>query len=160
MPRTRRVEPFYLVIIDEDSRVFNVVGPLQNDKEWNKKIAEMQKRGRKIKCFSHPGTYSRHSIIKEISESRGYTFSDRLIIVEPEDKSEEYAGMLPAYAENANRKRVVQIMCRGKCNSTRWAEMNADYPGEEILKKSQVNDFSAKCLRCGYIAIDPYNWYR
>lgn len=160
MPRIRSVKPFYLIIIDEDSHVFNVVGPLPNDEEWNKKIVEMQKRGRNVRCFSHPGIYSRHSIITEVSQSRGYQFSERLIIEEPEDRSGEYAGMLPAYAENANRKRVVQIICRGACRSSRWAEMNADYPGKEILRKSQVNDFSAKCLKCGYIAKDPYNWCR
>ena len=32
--------------------------------------------------------------------------------------------------------------------------------GEEVLRSSQVGDFTATCLRCGYIANDPYNWYR
>lgn len=71
-----------------------------------------------------------------------------------------YTGPLPAYASRADRKRLVRLLCKGGCFKTRWAEMKVDYPGEEILRKAQVFDFKATCLRCGEIANDPYNWYR
>jgi hypothetical protein len=160
MTRNRKAKPFYLIIIDEDRRVFNVVGPLHDDEEWNSRVVEMQNKGRKVRCFSRHEPSSRDLIIAETSQGGPYKYSDRLIIDRPEDKSAEYGGQLPSYARNANRKRVVQILCRGICRGVRWGEMNTDYPGEVILKNSQAPDFSARCLKCGYIAKDPYNWYR
>jgi hypothetical protein len=71
-----------------------------------------------------------------------------------------YAGLLPIYARHANRKRVIRLLCKGRCCTTRWAEMSVDYPGEAVLRRSQVMDFVATCLRCGQVARDPYNWYR
>jgi hypothetical protein len=67
---------------------------------------------------------------------------------------------LPKYAEHANKARLVKILCKGEHPHTAWAEMNVDYPGQEVLRKSQVSDYTATCLRCGKIARDPYNWYR
>jgi hypothetical protein len=76
------------------------------------------------------------------------------------DESIAYTGSLPLYARRGNRKRLVRLLCKGRCCTTRWAEMKVDYPGEEILRKAQVFDFAATCLKCGEVANDPYNWYR
>lgn len=74
---------------------------------------------------------------------------------------QEYKGKLPVYAQNANRCRVVKILCRGACRGkTRWAEMEVDYPGREMLRRMNVGDLKAHCLVCGWEAPDPYNWYR
>ena len=67
---------------------------------------------------------------------------------------------LPQYARNADPARLVKVLCKGACSRVRWAEMQQPYPGEDVLSKAQVNDFSARCLFCGTIARDPYNWYR
>jgi len=67
---------------------------------------------------------------------------------------------LPNYAARANSARLVRLLCKGKCSHVVWAEMNVDYPGQEVLRKSQVGDFTAVCLKCGKIAQDPYNWLR
>lgn len=74
---------------------------------------------------------------------------------------------LPKYATGANPARLVQILCKGHCVDvlyrklcTRWAEMEVDFPGQEILRKSQLGDFRAKCLKCGSIARDCYKWTR
>jgi len=98
-------------------------------------------------------------IMAETSKGGAYKYSDCLIIERPEDKSAEYGGPFPDYARNADRKRAVQIMCKGKWRRVRWGEINADYPGEVILKNTQAHNFSARCPKCGYIAKDPYNWY-
>jgi len=71
-----------------------------------------------------------------------------------------YMGPLPRYASHANRNRLVRVLCKGRCCKTTWAEMSVDYPGEAVLRESQVLDFEATCLRCGHVARDPYNWYR
>src|SRR5579864_3500631 len=73
---------------------------------------------------------------------------------------------LPRYAAHARRERLVQILCKANCAYTyirrgahlTWAEMNADYPGQEVLWRTQVGDFRARCLRCGATALDCYNW--
>lgn len=70
-----------------------------------------------------------------------------------------YKGPLPNYAQHTNRDRLVKLLCKGDCSGVVWAEMNTDYPGQEVLRKTQVGDFSATCLKCGKIAKDPYNWF-
>lgn len=157
MVKRRRIDPFHLVIVDDDNKVFNVEGPMIDDDPWNWKIVELQKKSRKVRCFSRRG--SKDSIVREVSRSTRYSFTDRSILSEPEDRTSEFIGLLPNYARNADRRRVVKIFCR-RCNSTRWAEMEVDYPGEEILRNSQVGDHSARCLYCGEVADDPYNWHR
>ena len=75
-----------------------------------------------------------------------------------------YTGPLPPYARKANRRRVVEVLCRGQCSQMRWAEMNVNYPGEKALKKAYKEgrffEFTATCLYCGYPARDPYKWSR
>jgi len=82
------------------------------------------------------------------------------IIGSPAPKSSGYSGKLPAYARHANRERVIKLLCKGRCSKTRWAEMDIDYPGQEILQKLEPGNFSATCLFCGYVAQYSYNWYR
>jgi len=157
MVKRRRIDPFHLVIVDDDNKVFNIEGPMIDDDPWNWQIVELQKKSRKVRCFSRRG--SKDSIVREISRSTRYSFTDQSILSEPEDRTSEFIGPLPNYARNADRRRVVKIFCRW-CNSTRWAEMEVDYPGEKILRNSQVGDHSARCLYCGGMADDPYKWYR
>lgn len=65
---------------------------------------------------------------------------------------------LPKYAQKAPRNRVVAILCRGKCNCGRYAQI-ADTPNSQ---GGTVIDTSghAECLFCGYRATDYSNWRR
>ncbi len=65
---------------------------------------------------------------------------------------------MPKYAAHANPARLVKIFCKGDRPHMAWAEMNTEHPGEEVLRRSQLGEFTATCLRCGKIAPDPYNW--
>ena len=38
--------------------------------------------------------------------------------------------------------------------------MEVDYPGDDVLRAAQVLTYRARCLKCGHIANDPYNWFR
>jgi len=160
MPRKRKVKPFYLRISDHDSKVFNIIGPMTDDRPWNEKVAQLQNNGRKVNCGAFGASNSKDYFIREISAETGYKYTETPIVNPPEDRSMEYTGPLPDYAKGADRKRLVQLLCKGKCNRTRWAEMTVDFPGEEVLRNSDVFSFSAKCLKCGAIAKDPYNWFR
>jgi len=67
---------------------------------------------------------------------------------------------LPAYTARADPTKLVRLLCKGTCSCVRWAEMEQPYPGDEVLKKAQVSEYSAKCLYCGKVAQDPYDWFR
>ena len=67
---------------------------------------------------------------------------------------------IPKYAQTAARDKLVKILCKSKCGKVVWAELNLPYPGEETLKKAAMGEFQARCLKCGSIAEDNYNWYR
>jgi len=160
MPRQRKIEPFYLVLVDHDSKMFNVIGPIVDDTKWNNKIVELQHTGRNINCFDVPGSESVNDTINSYSRQTGYSFSQELIISIPEDHSMEYTGILPNYAQKADRKKLVKVLCKGDCRSTRWAEMNVNYPGQKALRNSDLGDYNAKCLKCGKVAKDSYKWHR
>ena len=73
---------------------------------------------------------------------------------------EEILGGLPDYAKSTPSKFLVQILCRGGCKCTRWAKLNAPYPGKSALRSAEMGQYRATCLKCGYEAIDNYNWFR
>lgn len=160
MPRLRRSSPFYLVVKDDDRKEFFIVGPITNDTAWNKKVIELQNQGRKVSCCSG-NEGSKENIVKFFEQQYGYRFTSNFIIDDPEDKSMEYGGNLPKYAQRADRMRVVKILCKSEaCGKIRLAEMTVNYPGQEILRVSNLGDYTAICLMCRKKALDSYNWYR
>lgn len=158
----RKSRKFFLVLVDRDTRIFNVVGPMVDDSEWNARIVQLQESDRDVTSFSSAIERSVEEAAAAYSRQTGYTYSTELISTLPpiENSAAAYLGPLPAYAHNANRARLVQLLCKSEHPHTAWGEMNADYPGEEALRSSQVGDFTATCLRCGHTTSDPYNWYR
>jgi RNase P subunit RPR2 len=81
------------------------------------------------------------------------------ILESPIDRSKEFIGKLPQYAANADRNKIIRILCRD-CRKTVLALLNKPYPGENELRKAEMGDYTATCLKCGYQASDNYNWYR
>jgi len=67
---------------------------------------------------------------------------------------------LPAYATSIPHKYLVKILCRGRCHTTRWARLNAPYPGKSAIRSAPLGQYRATCLICGYEATDNYNWFR
>lgn len=148
-----------LIIVDEDRKKYSSTGVITDEGPWNDRVYEEQKKGRNIRCFSHEPTNDRE--LKEWESSLGAsltTIGD--VLSPPEDTSAVYNGLLPNYASRANRRRLVKILCRNKCSGTKWAEMDRDYPGKDVLKKAPTGNFHATCLVCGYVASDNYNWSR
>lgn len=156
----KHTREFYLIIADEQRKEFNIVGPMSDDSLWNKKITELQESGRKMRCLSTGTDRSVEEIAASYSRQIGFAYTTTTLIETPHRNDAEYRGPLPKYAANANRARVVQLLCKGSSPHSAWAEMNADYPGQERLQHSGVGDYAATCLRCGRVARDPYNWYR
>lgn len=67
---------------------------------------------------------------------------------------------LPSYASSTPEKFLVKILCRGRCHTSRWARLNAPYPGRSALRSASMGAYRATCLVCGYEATDNYNWSR
>ncbi len=66
---------------------------------------------------------------------------------------------LPDYARSTPDKYLIRILCR-RCNRTRWARLNAPYPGKSALSSARMGQYRATCLMCDYEATDNYNWFR
>lgn len=152
-------QPWGFVIQDDDSKQYAFTGIITDDRGWNDRVSEAQKQGRKLSCFSH--TAANVTQLTDWAKQNGLTcVSVETILARPVDRSPIYEGVLPAYAGKANRRRVVKVLCRGKCQGNTWAEMNTDYPGQPNLESAAVGAYTAKCLVCGHVAKDPYNWTR
>jgi len=65
---------------------------------------------------------------------------------------------IPRYAQDVPRHKLVKVLCRGDCGSTRFAEVSKT-PWEKSGTSVDPELF-ATCLRCGYKARDNYNWTR
>jgi len=58
----------------------------------------------------------------------------------------------PDYAQGADRSRLVKLFCKNGCGTTRWAIV------EEVTKQSGDVVRRAKCVMCGKLHWDYYNW--
>jgi predicted nucleic-acid-binding Zn-ribbon protein len=154
----RSIKQFYYIIIDDDQKLFNYFGPISNDNDWNWKVVDAQKGGRNMRART-PWTDEELAQSISILKRQGYQHTDELLVNAPPDRSAEFSGSLPDYAKSADRNRVVRFLCRN-CGVARYGEMNVRYPGKEILHKSDLGAYSARCLKCGTVAYDPYNWFR
>lgn len=67
---------------------------------------------------------------------------------------------LPNYvtSQNYNIDKLVKYICKGGCGKTRWLELEQSVLKKSQLKNTQLGDYSAKCLKCGYIAKYCYNF--
>jgi hypothetical protein len=68
MPRPR-IEPFLLVIVDDDQHAFSVVGPMTDDTNWNNRVCDAQAKGRQVRCHAPGRSQTREQIIDYFQES-------------------------------------------------------------------------------------------
>lgn len=66
---------------------------------------------------------------------------------------------LPQYAKSVPSEFVIKIICH-RCRASRWAQLNKPYPGKTAIRNAKMGEYKATCLKCGYVAMDNYNWYR
>ena len=151
----------YVYLEDADQGTYCIEGPIDHRSadDWLDIGNSARDSGRNLRVIDfweeELGAYTAHA------KSRGFSqVSSSEIIEAPRDRSAEYTKALPKYAQNASIDRLVKILCKGNCGKVVWAELNLPYPGKEALKKASMGEFQARCLRCGSIAKDNYNWYR
>jgi hypothetical protein len=77
---------FLLVLVDEDQKLFNVLGPITDDDEWNAKIVDLQKSGRNARCFSSGVERSVEELAALYSRQTGFAYSNILITEAPQRK--------------------------------------------------------------------------
>ena len=152
---------WFIFIKDTDKKLFSLAGPVQGNlvDDWIDAVVREQEAGRELSC--------QEVTTEQLAECRTHALRNGLsetdsnqIITSPRDRSNDYLGKLPNYASKADRARVVQLLCKGKCGSVRWAEINKPYPGKDALRSSKMGEYKATCLRCGSTTQDNYNWYR
>ncbi len=80
MPKPRVVEPFHLIITNQGRRMFNVVGPMTDDTEWNSRVCAAQEQGREVNCYAANRSLTREQIIAQTRKRLGFTLSDQPLI--------------------------------------------------------------------------------
>ena len=77
MPRIKPPDSFLLIVVDQELRVFNLVGPMSDDTELNQRVVEAQKKGRDIRIEGSPQmTSTREEIIAETRTRLNYEYSE------------------------------------------------------------------------------------
>lgn len=75
-------ERIWVVVKDEDDKVFNVRGPTLDDTALTNEVCKAQEQGRQISCFTAPLTNERDrkQLIAICTRDLGLTYTDRSII--------------------------------------------------------------------------------
>jgi hypothetical protein len=156
-----REDEWFIYIKDYDQKHFAFAGPISGSQvdDWIDAVVQEQEKGRELFCQE----VKRAKLSECQAHAKGKGFSEtefEKLVDAPRDRSKDYRGKLPNYASKADRAKVVQLLCKGKCGAVRWAEMNMPFPGKEVLRNATLGEYQATCLRCGSTARDNYNWYR
>lgn len=154
-----------MLIIDHDEEVFSIDGPVVDDTQTTYEVIRRQKSGRSISCQAISTEQSLADIARSYSNQSGYAYNSLTILGDSDSRRAivpcpRYTGKVPNYASGADRKKLLKILYKGRCNMARWAVMNEGFPGMDRLRRSHLGDFQATCLMCGKIANDSYNWIR
>ena len=73
------IEPFYLFLVDDDRKIFNVIGPISDDRVWIDRCAEAQRSGRTVRCFSAPAQQPEHVVASQYVRQLGYQHVQQLV---------------------------------------------------------------------------------
>lgn len=80
MSRMKTIEPFHLIITDRDNGVFNIVGPMTDDTEWNKKVCQCQDDGRHVNCQTGNQALTKEQLVSEVTKRLGFKYEENPII--------------------------------------------------------------------------------
>jgi len=154
-------ETYLIFVEDHDQKQFAISHPIswRYVGDWVSRVCEQQECGRSIKC-QDVALDQRRGLIAH-AEGKGYSQVEiESLISLPRDRSNDFIGSLPKYAQSADRSKIVKILCKGHCGTSRLAELNKPYPGQDELRSAPMGEYEAKCLKCGSTASDNYNWHR
>lgn len=144
---------FYYIIVDEDKKLYNCFIPCFRSALWDEKVVAAKVNDRNIHCYQ----VAKENIKDPINYKPGYKYTNEFLVDIPEDDSLLFKKKIPKYAEKADRKKIIEIVC--DCGG-RFGELNINFPGNEILQKDKSDIYTAKCLKCNRPLSNNYNWYR
>lgn len=149
-----------IYVRDIEGETYDIIGPVDAhiQPEWIEAIQALEDEGREILFQEIDVSAEKEAHLD--AKRKGLTRAHGKIVPPPRDTSSDVKGALPKYAANADRAKLVQVLCKGDCRATRWAEMNKSYPGKAELKSAAHGIYRARCLKCGREALDNYNWMR
>lgn len=81
---TRKRRTFWLIVKDADRGCFNLVGPMTDDRPWNKAVCAAQDRGRAVTCTASEKQLDRDEMIQRSAGQLGLRFTEEPIVI-PED---------------------------------------------------------------------------
>jgi hypothetical protein len=74
------IDPRYFLIRDKDDKLFNIIGPIDEDDSWYKKIEQAQKMGRNVRCeYPNPG-HTRDQIKSNVEIELGLIYTDKILV--------------------------------------------------------------------------------
>jgi hypothetical protein len=80
MPRQRRIDPFFLVLKDEDRDLFTVVGPMTDDTPWINRVCQAQDQGRQVRCFTPGASQTREQVIANVKQELKLKYTDEVFL--------------------------------------------------------------------------------
>lgn len=75
----RGIEPFFLVIVDDDRHLFSVEGPMSDDTGWINRVTEAQERGRRVRCYDAGRGQTRGQVAAE-AKNMGFTETSEALV--------------------------------------------------------------------------------
>ena len=70
---------FLMIVIDRDKRVFNVLGPMTDDRVIGQAVCDAQDAGRQVNCHTIKDK-SRESLIESYGRDSGFKFTEEPIV--------------------------------------------------------------------------------
>lgn len=78
-----KVQPFFLVVVDQDRDEFTVEGPMTDDTAWTSAVYDAQQSGRNVRCSSGPPDQTRDEAIAEWQKYYSHNLVEAGSIVRP-----------------------------------------------------------------------------
>jgi hypothetical protein len=80
MSRTRRAEPFFLIIAHRTYGKFNVIGPMTDDTSWIDRTLAAQGQGESVNCHSTGCEQTLGEVIARFARESGLEHSESVLI--------------------------------------------------------------------------------
>jgi hypothetical protein len=80
MAKPRAARQFLLIVVDRDTREFNVLGPMVDDTALTNAVCDAQRTGRSVNCFSEHNELNVAEVATRYSEESGYVLTSRRLV--------------------------------------------------------------------------------
>lgn len=81
-------QPFILVIVDEDRKIFSTLDPMTDDTPWIDAVVRWQEAGRRVRCFTAPNDLDRKSVAVQYARQTGYQHVEQSVLTPPENQAD------------------------------------------------------------------------